>query len=189
MGSQVLPQPGAQLVYWSVNDADGDTLAYTFSIRPESSDTWIDLSINSTDNYAQFETGGLAEGLYLTRLTATEQAPRPSKSRLTYSFETDNLLIDRTPPAIVASQVQRVDGQCRISVEGRDALSLLEGAEFILNNGHHETVLHPADGILDGRQETFIAEIPEARASGATSVEIILYDLAGNSSSIRLPLK
>lgn len=189
MSSQIIPQTGAQLIYWTVSDADGDTLAYTFSIRPENSDSWIDLSVNSADNYVQFETGGLAEGLYLTRLTASEQSPRPAKNRLSYTFETDNLLIDRTPPAITATQIQRKDGQLLVSVEGRDALSLLEGAEFILNNGVRESLLHPADGILDGRQETFIAEIPEPRASGATSVEIILYDQAGNSSSVRLPLK
>lgn len=189
MSSQIVPQTGTQLIYWTVNDADGDTLAYTFSIRPENSETWTDLSINSTDNYVQFDTGSLAEGLYLTKLTAIEQSPRPVKNRLTYSFETDNLLVDRTPPAITASQVKRADGLLFISVEGRDALSLLEGAEYNLNNGVHETVMHPADGILDGRQETFIAEIPEARAAGATSVEIVLYDQAGNSSSVRLPLK
>ncbi len=189
MSSQVVPQTGAQLVYWTVNDADGDTLAYTFSIRPENSDAWVDLSVNSSDNYVQFDTGGFPEGLYLTRLTTTEQAPRPAKNRLTYTFETDNLLIDRTPPAILATQIKRADGQLFISVDGRDALSLLEGAEFVLNNGLHETVLHPADGILDGKQETFVAEISEARAAGATSVEVILYDQAGNSSSMRLPLK
>ncbi len=189
LSSQVIPQTGAQLIYWTVNDADGDTLAYTFSIRPENSETWTDLAVNTTDNYVQFETGSLAEGLYLTRLTASEQAPRPTKNRLSYTFETDNLLVDRTPPVITASQVQRMDGKLLITVDGRDAFSLLEGAEFILNNGVRETVMHPADGILDGRQEIFVAEIPEARAAGATSVEVVLYDQAGNSSSVRLPLK
>jgi hypothetical protein len=189
MGSQVIPQAGAQMVYWTVSDADGDNLAYTFSIRPENGGTWTDLAVNTPDSFVQFETGGLTEGLYLTRLTATEQAPRPAKQRLTCTFETDNLLVDRTPPAIITSQVQRSDGMLLVTVEGRDALSLLEGAEFVLNNGVHETVTHPADGILDGRQERFVAEIPEARAAGATSVEIILYDQPGNSSSVRLPLK
>lgn len=189
MSSQIVPQTGAQLIYWTVSDADGDNLAYTFSIRAEKSDTWVDLAVNSPDNYLQFDTGGLAEGIYLTRLTASEQAPRPVKNRLTYSFETDNLLVDRTPPAITANSIKRSDGLLLISIDGRDELSLLEGAEFTLNNGVHETVLHPADGILDGKQETFVAEIPEARTAGATSVEIVLYDQAGNSSSTRVPLK
>ena len=189
LGSQIIPQRGAQLIYWTVNDADGDTLAYTFSIRPENSEAWTDLAVNSTDCYVQFETGSLAEGLYLTRLTATEQAPRPAKNRLSYIFETDNLLVDRTAPVITTSGAQRANGKLIITVDGRDALSLLEGAEFILNNGVRETITHPADGMLDGHQEVFVAEIPEARAAGATSVEVVLYDQAGNSSSVRLPLK
>ena len=189
LNSQVVPSPGAQLIYWTVNDPDGDTLAYTFSIRPENSDTWTDLAVNTPDSYVQFETGGLPEGLYLTRLTTSEQGPRPVQQRLTHVFETDVLLVDRTPPVITATQVSHADGKLLIAVEGADALSLLEGAEFVLNNGTRETLTHPADGILDGRQEKFVAEIPEAKAAGATSVEILLYDRAGNSSTVRLPLK
>ncbi|MDB6165473.1 MAG: hypothetical protein JWQ83_613 [Lacunisphaera sp.] len=187
--SQVVPQPGTQLAYWSVTDPDGDNVTYTFSIRPENSETWTDLAVNTTDSYVQFDTSGLAEGLYFTRLAAAEQAPRPASQRLSYTFETDSLLIDRTPPVINGTQVSRRNGNLVISIEGTDALSLLEGAELTLNNGDHETVTHPLDGILDGRHETFVAEIPEAKAAGATSVEILLYDQTGNSASMRLPLK
>ena len=189
LNSQVVPAPGTQIVYWTVADPDTDTLAYTFSIRAEGSAVWTDLAVGTADNYAQFETGGLAEGLYYTRLTVSEQAPRPVAQRLSYSFETDSLLIDRTPPVIATPAVTRVAGILSVSVSGRDTHSLLEGAEFVLNNGTRVTVVHPADGILDGREERFVAELPEAKASGATSVEVILYDRPGNATSIRLPLK
>ena len=189
LSSQVIPSPGSQIVYWTVNDPDGDTLAYTFSIHPDGSDTWTDLAVRSTDSYVQFETGGLAEGLYLTRLIVAEQAPRPAAQRLTYTFETDSLLVDHTPPVITATDLKRSNGSLFITVTGRDALSLLEGAEFVLNNGTRDIMLHPADGLLDSREETFIAEFPDAKTSGATSVEIILYDQAGNASSTRLPVK
>lgn len=189
LNSQVVPQPGRQLVLWNVTDSDGDNLAYTFSIRPENAPAWTDLAVNTPDSFAQFETGGLAEGLYFTRLTVSEQAPRPVKQRLSYTFETDSLLVDRTPPVITATHTARTDGLLRIAVEGADALSLLAGAEFVLNNGDRETVTHPDDGILDGKREGFTAEIPEALAAGATSVEILLYDQAGNVASTRVPLK
>ena len=177
------------MITWTVNDADGDTLAYSFAIRAENSGTWIDLALNACDSYVQFETGALPEGLYLTRLTVAEQAPRPAKQRLSHTFETDHLLVDRTPPVITDTSAQRVDGKLVITVSGRDALSLLEGAEFVLNNGTREAVTHPSDGIRDGREEKFAAEFPDAKASGATSVEILLYDEPGNSTSVRLPLK
>ena len=189
MNSQVVPQAGAQIVYWAVTDPDGDALAYSFSIRAENADTWIDLTVGTPDPYVAFDTGSFPEGVYVTRLTAAEQAPRPAKQRLSYTFETDNLLIDRTPPVITATHLERAEGKLQVTVEGRDALSLLEGAEFVLNNGTHESVTHPTDGILDGREEKFILELPEARTAGATSIEILLYDQAGNSSSVRLPLK
>ncbi len=187
--SQVMPQSNTQVIYWSVTDPDGDNLAYTFSIRADSSDTWTDLAVDTRDPYVQFDTGAFAEGLYLTKLTVKEQSPRPEKQRLVYTFETDYLTIDRTPPEITATTVERRDGRLILSVEGRDALSLLEGAEFVLNNGTRESVEHPADGLLDSRAEKFVAEIPEPKATGATSVEIILYDQTGNNASKRLPLK
>ena len=67
-------------------------------------------------------------------------------------------------------------------------MSLLEGIEVTFNNGVHETVEQPADGIRDGREETFVLEIPLARATGATAAEVTLYDTAGNASTRRLTL-
>jgi hypothetical protein len=189
LGSQVVPQSGAQIIYWSVTDSDGDNLAYTLSLRSETDDHWTDLAVDIRDSFVQFETGGMAEGLYLTRLTVREQSPRPEQQRLTYDFETDYLIIDRTPPAITDAKIERREGKLVLTVAGRDALSLLEGAEFVLNNGTREQSEHPADGILDSKAETFVAEIPEPKTAGATSVEFILYDASGNSSSRRLPVK
>ncbi len=188
LSSQVVPQPGSEIIYWSVTDADNDNLSYTLSIRPEAGDTWTDLAVDIHDSYLQFETAAFPEGVYLTRLTVKEQAPRPEKDRLTYTFETDYLTIDRTPPEISAATVERRDNKLVVAVDGHDALSLLEGAEFVLNNGTREEVEHPADGVLDSKTERFVAEIPEAKAAGATSVEIVLYDQSGNSSSKRLPI-
>jgi len=189
LGSQVVPQTGVQIIYWNVTDPDGDSLAYTFSIRADSAKEWTDLAVQITDGYVQFDTSSLAEGLYLTRLTVAEQAPRPAAQRISYTFETDNLLVDHTPPVITDTKIARADGNLVVTVSGRDALSLLEGVEFVLNNGVRDIVLHPVDGLLDGREESFRLELPEARASGATSVEVILYDQSGNTASRRLSLK
>ncbi|HYC72151.1 MAG TPA: hypothetical protein VEB66_13135 [Opitutaceae bacterium] len=186
LNSQVVPAPGTQLVYWSVTDPDSDTLAYTFSIRPEKSEAWTDVAARTRESFAQFEVSHLAEGLYLTRLKVVELGPRPPAQRLDYVFETDALLVDRTPPALAKSEVTRTAEALVVSVTGRDALSLLEGAQFNFNNGVKETLVHPSDGIRDGREETFVAEIPLARAAGATSVEVIVFDQAGNALSTRL---
>ena len=98
LGSQLVPDPGNQAVYWTVSDLDGDTLAYTFSIRAPGAVEWIDLAVGIRDNYVQFDTSHLSDGVYASRLIVAEQAPRPAAQRLRTEFTTDDLAIDHTPP-------------------------------------------------------------------------------------------
>lgn len=186
LSSQVVPSPGAQVVLWTVSDPDGDNVACTFSIRREGDTKWTDLTIATHDPYVQFDTSHLPDGLYFTRLVATEEAPRPAAERLTTTFETDDLVVDHTPPELIDATAKREGDKLIVSVHGRDALSLLAGIEVTLNNGFRGDMEQPADGIRDSREETFVLEISLADASGANSLELALYDAAGNSVSKRL---
>lgn len=188
LGSQLVPSPGSQVIYWNVADADGDALAYTLSIRRLDAAGWTDLAVNIRDNYVQFDTSSLPDGLYLTRLAVAEQAPRPVAQRLHVEFETDDLRIDHTPPDILDAAVRRDGANLIVTVHGRDALSLLAGAEFVFNNGYRENAEHPVDGLNDGREESYEAEVPGAKAAGATAVEVHLYDQPGNDAVRRLTL-
>jgi hypothetical protein len=186
LGSNLVRQPGAQIAFWNVGDPDGDTLAATFSIRREGEDAWTDLAVDSRESFVQFDVSHLVDGLYFTRLVVSEQAPRAEAERLTITYDTDDLMIDRTAPEILEAAVSVTDVGLALTVRGRDGLSLLAGIEAIFNHGVKETVEQPADGILDGREETFVLELPALRVQGATSVEILLYDAVGNSTARRL---
>jgi hypothetical protein len=188
LGSQIVASAGTRVVFWTVNDPDGDNLTYTFSIRRDGETAWTDLAVDSAESYVQFDTLHLQEGTWFTRLVATEAAPRPAADRLSVTFETDDLVVDHTPPVIEEASVRRDAGKLIVTLRGKDALSLIDSAEFTFNNGAHEIVEQPADGILDGREETFVLELPLARVSGATSVEVTLYDAAGNGATRRLNL-
>jgi hypothetical protein len=188
LGSQIVASPGTRVAFWTVNDPDGDNLLYTFSIRRDGDPAWTDLAVDSKDSYVEFDTLHLQEGTWFTRLVAKETAPRAEADRLTIAFETDDMVVDHTPPEIEEASVRREAGQVIVTIRGRDALSLLDSAEFDFNNGVHETVEQPADGILDGKEETFTLEVPLGRLSGATSVEVTLYDSAGNGATRRLSL-
>lgn len=188
LGSQVVPSPGTQAVLWNVTDGEGDTFVATFSIRRDGDETWTELVKNSRDTYAQFDTRPLSEGTYFTRLVVQETAPRAAADRLGHTFETDDLVVDHTPPEIVSTGAERQGPILTITLTGRDRWSLLEGIEVVFNNGTRETVEQPADGIRDGREETFTLEIPLARISNASSAEVTLYDAVGNSVSRRLGL-
>ena len=186
MSSQVVPSPGTQVVIWTVTDPDADTLLNTFSIRRDGDPNWIDIVAASRDNYAQFDTKHLPDGIYFTRLVATETSPRPPGDRLSQTFETDDLIVDHTAPEVVEAKTQRSGTSVTVTVRGRDQLSLLDGIEVVFNNNVRETVEQPMDGVRDGREETFMLEVPLSRVSNATSVEVTIYDAAGNGTSKRL---
>lgn len=188
MGSQVVPQPGSQIVLWSVSDPDGDALSHTFSIRRDGDANWTDVALATRDPYVQFDVSYLPEGIYFTRLVTTEQAPRPATQRLTTTFETDDLIIDRSAPQIVEATAVRDGNMLRVTVRGKDVMSLLDGVEYIFNSGGREIVEQPLDGIRDGREESFVLEAPLSKVGDATSIEIVLYDAAGNSAARRIPL-
>ncbi len=188
LASQIVPSPGTQIAMWTLVDPDGDNVTVTFSIRRDGETAWTDLSVSNREPYVSFDTARLADGIYFTRLVATEAAPRLAAERLSITFETDNLVVDHTPPAILEATAARTADTVKITVRGRDAMSLLEGIEVVFNNGVHETVEQPADGIRDGREETFVLEIPLSRATGATAAEITLYDTPGNATTRRLTL-
>lgn len=188
LSSTVVPQPGNQIVTWSVTDPDNDVVSCTFSIRREGTEAWTDLAVGTKDGFAQFNTSHLEDGAYQTRLIASEQAPRPLADRLTVTFDTEELIVDNTPPAIADLSAAREADGVKISVSGHDALSLLEGAEFVFNNGYREVVTQPLDGIRDSQTETFVLQAPAGKLVGATSVEVVIYDAVGNSSARRTAL-
>ncbi len=186
LSSQVVPSPGTQVVLWTVLDPDGDGLTSTFSIRRDGDDAWTDLVTATRDTYAQFSTQHLPDGIYFTRLVATETAPRPAAERLTQTFETDDLLVDHTPPEILEATARRSRNSVVVTLHGRDNLSLLDGIEVVFSNNVREIVEQPLDGVRDGREETFVLEMPLDRVATATSLEITLFDQAGNGTSRRL---
>lgn len=186
LSSQVFPQPGNQLVYWSASDAEGDNFDATLELRRQDDTKWTTLAAGVTAPYASFGTDQLPDGAYVLRLTLAEQAPRAEAERLSTRSEIDELLIDRTPPVLGDAKCERTSGGLRVTVRGRDALSLLRGVEVALNNGNGAEQITPVDGVLDGRDETFVVDLPAALALGATGVEIAIVDTAGNRATQRL---
>lgn len=186
LNSPIVPAPGMQLVYWIISDSDSDAVVATFSLRRDGDTAWTDVAVDTALPYAQFDTSALPDGLYFTRLAVRETAPRPAAERLAVTFETDDLRVDRTPPVVLEAKATITGDTLTVSISGRDALSLLEGAEFRFNHGLERSVEQPADGIRDGREERFVLEIPRAEIAGASSVEISLYDAALNRASVRL---
>ena len=98
-------------------------------------------------------------------------------------------MIDHTAPEILSASAKRESDRLVIRVEGRDAASIVQGFEAVLNNNVRVETEQPVDGIRDSRQETFSIELPLTRATNATSVEVILYDQIGNATARRIKIE
>jgi hypothetical protein len=188
MSSQIVPSPGTQIAFWNVVAPSGDNVACTFSIRHDGEGPWTDVAVDDRDGYVSFDISHLTEGTYETRLIAREIAPRPDGDRLSGIFQTDDLVVDHTPPDILDASVQRQGRKLVVSVHGRDAISLLDSVEADFNNGVKDSTEQPTDGIRDGREEIFTLEEPLDKIAGATGVEVTLYDAAGNAAVRYLPI-
>jgi len=188
MASQVAPSPGTQEFFWNVSDPDGDNLVVNFSIRRRGEAAWTDVLVNSRESHARIDTGRLAEGLYLTRLQVSEDAPRAAAERLSSVFPTEDFVVDHTAPVLQSATTAVEGANLVVTVEGEDALSLLGGVVLAFNNGQEIPSEHAADGLCDQRHERFRVEIPRELVASATAVEVQLYDAAGNRSSRLLKL-
>jgi hypothetical protein len=188
LASQVVAQPGNQLVYWNAVDADGDNLVATLALRAVSSNEWIEIAAGVYSNHVGFSTADLAEGPYILKLTVAETAPRAESERQKADYESDDLTIDRSPPEIQSTDVSATPAAIMIRVAASDRWSLLRGARAVLNNGTEAETILPLDGILDGRTESFDIEIPRAAATGATNAEVMVIDQSGNRTSQRVAI-
>jgi len=188
LASQVVPQPGAQVVMWTTSDADNDNLVSTFSIRAEGKTEWTDLAIETDAEWFQFDRTTLEEGTYFTRLVLSERAPRALAQRRSVTFQTDDLVIDLTPPDITKFELTRESSFLGITIAGTDQVSLIAGAKLVFNSGLEIELGQPADGILDSPSETFTTQVRLDTLGPATSVEVYLEDEAGNVVSERHPL-
>lgn len=188
LSSSLIPQPGAQVITWSVSDADGDQLSATFSVRATENDAWIDLGVGLTEEWFQFDRRGLPEGTYFTRLSIQEEAPRAIADRHTIGFATDDLVIDLSAPKIQRVDVSSTDQTTTLAVDAEDALSRIASLRLVFNNGHTLELQSPTDGLLDARTESFVAEVENRLIGKATAVEVYVEDVVGNIAIKRIGL-
>jgi len=178
-----------RVIVWDLNDANGDVLLSTLSIRGPSDTDWRPVLVDSEQRYAVFNTDGLEEGRYRTRLEVRETAPRPADQRLSVSFEGERFVVDHSPPEILTREITRTaDGGIAIRIVAQDLDSLLLGAEVRLNNSKRYEFTQTLDGILDGKRETFVLELSADEVGASTELEATVIDAHYNATTHRIPV-
>jgi len=162
---------GFRTVSWQVSDPNKDPLQYRLEIEDRNG-----FSFNVRERIAGTQLGvdthALPDGTYRFRLTASD-APGNPDGAIEVSRVSRWFAVDNTPPA---ARLRRTGDSWVVSVS--DNLSPIVRAEWS-RDGDLWTALAPADGLLDGREETF--EFPAA--SGRHMVVVRVVDRQHNRAT------
>jgi hypothetical protein len=145
---------GYRTLRWEADDPNGDTLAYDLEFRPdEEADAWFPIVAEHAESHFSFDATVLPDGVYRFRVIASDAAGNGDGESLMTTRVSGPVAVDHTPPEL--GSVARQGPTVRFEV--RDALNAIHQAEYSLDGRRWLPAL-PADGLLDGRSESF--ELP-----------------------------
>lgn len=168
---------GEVRVSWSGSDPDDDVLRYSLWLLPEGAD-WLLLEDDIEEASFTWDTAGIPDGRYRLKVVATDEESNPVGEALFRELESEEFLVDNTPPALERLRARLREGAWQITGEARDEASGVAALEYSLD-GSRWTGLPPADGVADGEREEISLDLG-ALAGGSHRVVLRAWDRAGN---------
>ena len=162
---------GSQTLRWTASDPNEDPLVYDLYFRPASPAgdgsprlAWLKMATGVEEDHYSFDAMALPDGVYRFRLVASDRPANDPDTALTAERVSDPVVIDHTPPALLA--VERQGAQLRVKLH--DAASPIREAVYSIDGADWKPA-RPADGLLDGQTETVLIDLPATPAppSGA----------------------
>lgn len=176
---------GYRALRWEAEDPNGDTLEYALSFRREDDvqgdgaddEPWLPIVDELDEANFSFDATVLPDGVYRFRLDVADSPARLSGEGRTAKKVSEPAIVDHAPPRLVSA---RRDGDT-IEAVLADAWSPLRDVVASVDAGEWRPA-SPADGLLDGRQETVRVPVPD----GARMVLLRVTDAAWNVVTIDL---
>ncbi len=186
--TQTVARTGMQQLYisWQADDPDGDTLLYSLYFRGEDEREWKLVKADIKENTFQQDGEVFADGRYFFRVVATDRLANSPQAARESELVSPPVLIDQTPPRVRILEPRRQGAEWLLEIRAEDSASPIRRAECSVNAGPW-TVLEAADGITDGREETFSLRLPAE--GGERSVVVRALDAAGNPGLARVVLR
>jgi hypothetical protein len=176
---------GAQMqIAWQADDADGDRLLYGLYFRGEEETQWKLLRGDMTENIYTLEGDALADGRYFFRVTASDRLSNPLDLAREAALVSAPILIDNTPPTVIASAPRRRGTTLEADVDAEDRGSVLRRCEYSVDAGPW-TPVEAADGVTDSAREKFLLRL-ENFPGGEHLIVIRVYDAAGNAGLAKI---
>jgi hypothetical protein len=162
---------GFRTVSWKAADTNKDPLRFRLELENRTGFSF-EVRDRITGTQLGVDTSAMPDGVYRFRLTASD-APRNPASALATNRASRWFVVDNTPPVISIDR----SGETWVATVS-DALSPIVRAEWS-RDGESWQALAPADGLLDGRDESFAFPV----ASGRHMVVVRVVDRQHNRST------
>lgn len=172
---------------WKTENADGDEVVYRLAFKQIGETAWRALITTNLDVLTKAEydwnTEGIPDGLYIVRVSVSDERSQPRDRALASAFESVPLLIDNGRPAVdeLTARYPVVSGRAR------DDASAITQIEFSIDGGEFQLVA-PSDGIADDLTEPFAVKLPPL-AKGPHAISVRVTDSADNIGAAQLTVK
>ena len=152
--TKTLWKGGYRTLQWKAEDPNGDELRYALAFRREDdSDGWLEMADQLEDEHYSFDSTVLPDGRYRFRLQASDHKGNADGEDLLATRISDQVVVDHSPP-----ELGRVESGGSLKASATDLFSPLREAVYSVDAKEWRPAV-AADGLIDGRSETFILEI------------------------------
>lgn len=170
-------QKGAQSVGWIARDDNNDPLEFRVEICATGEEGWRELTKEYRGQVYTLDTQSLPDGEYQFRISVSDRLGNPAALALQAEKTGAPFVIDNSAPELSSVRFKIENQKIVAEFEAQDQYSRLKEARYAVNAGPWE-LLHPADGVIDQRQERFRLLLPESSRNQILALRVV--DVNGN---------
>jgi hypothetical protein len=176
-----LDEPKKLKFKWTATDANEDELTYNLYVRKDGWKSWVLLEEGWAKTEYEWDTTTTPSGTYEFKVVASDRKDNPDEEALTGERVSTSFVVSHLPPTVTV-KVTGLDGdQAVLEATATDQLARLTSAAFSVN-GKRWVSVFPADGLFDGKSETFKFKT-ESLKPGTYVLVLKVKDAAGNTGS------